>query len=194
MFALIENETVTALVEAVPPPPEPLPEGYAAPDYREVIDGTKPTASHVFASVVEKPMSQWTLTPTNAVREWAEYVPPLSDCRAIAAARKAIVHKTATDSGIVVSGHTLPADTETLTKFIGKYVLLDALVRKGAITLTTPTSISDKNGDDVTLPVQDMLNLLLAYGVAYETRDSARRAASAQIKSATNITQLTSLA
>lgn len=193
MFALITAGTISGLVDVIPSAPDPLPDGYIAPDYRPVVDGAAPAITTGFSSVIEKPLTEWTIQPTQVVRTFAEYIPPLSDCRAIADARCAILHHTSVRSGITIGGVTLEATDDARDKFIGKYLMLDALVRRSAISLTAQTSISDKDGAQVTLTVQQMLDLLLAYGVAYESMDSDRRAKRSQIKTATTREQLTSI-
>ena len=83
MFAHLNNSQIIGVVDSIP-------DGPNAGDYLPIVDGTLPTLTTAYSSVVERPRSEWTIGASQVTRTFSEYIPSNSDQTAIQAARDVI--------------------------------------------------------------------------------------------------------
>ena len=83
MFAHLNNSQIIGVVDSIP-------DGPNAGDYLPIVDGTLPTLTTAYSSVVERPRNEWTIGASQVTRTFSEYVPSPSDQAAIQAARDVI--------------------------------------------------------------------------------------------------------
>lgn len=150
MFAILNDQGAIAYLSQTEPtqpvPPDPLPENYVPLPpivFRPVVDASKPAITMPYSTIVEKPLSEWTVTPTQVIREFTEYIPPLADCRAIKRARMALTAHVEHETGIAVTltllGGAQPygtlvfsADHETLCRMLACCTACDLEIRNNA--------------------------------------------------------------
>lgn len=166
MFALIQDSQIAAVVAEIP--------AGSALDYRLVVDGVAPTLSTTFSIAIEKPASQWTIEPTQVVREFVEFVPPMSDCRAIKKARDSLAAGVTRAQGITVTLAPYGAMTfahDSVLDLIACSTLCDYSIRASSAAAESNTLMVLMNGSTMSVKLKDagriVRDFLTAYRGAY---------------------------
>lgn len=97
MFAELKQDgTIERLVENIPLDADPS-------MYRVVVDGAKPAKTTTLSWEREKDVSEWVVTATEAIRQWEEIIPPVSDFRGHKKALLDLMAKAEASAGITIN-------------------------------------------------------------------------------------------
>lgn len=197
MFALIENGIITSTVAVIPDPPNPIPAGYAPPDYRPVVDGQIPPHTNPFSDIVITPVSAWIVEPMQVIRSWIEVVPTLADSRRAKERQIKRMELEESASGITVTRAPYGAMTFAINAVTNLLVcerVCDLAIRRGGaseVEATRPLLLAD--GSTVIVTCGDALSIIHDFLTQYDARQLAHEAKVRAARTATTIEDLNAI-
>lgn len=193
MFArLNESGAIDELVDFIPQPPQPL----ADAQYRQVMDGTRPAMTTKYSWAKEKPVSEWIITPTDAIKQWEEVIPPVEYFRRMKQQEIQVAMKAGANASITVTHATygsLTFDADSISDLVACAYVCDLEIRANAASRDDMVGLVLDDHSTVMVKCIHALAIVKAVCTVHRNRKLAASAKLRSSKLATTIEQVTSI-